>query len=118
MSLQNEHSLADLAEQFKKHTIKRVYVSITCGVPASVSGRVDIPIGRDSNNRIRMAAIPGTPKSGKSRHAVSRCRKLFHALKSLKLFHNYTHTHTHSAQTNVKSLSKRSTCFSSKYMLM
>ncbi|XP_015073900.2 RNA pseudouridine synthase 2, chloroplastic isoform X2 [Solanum pennellii] len=68
----NEHSLADLAEQFKKHTIKRVYVSITCGVPASVAGRVDIPIGRDSNNRIRMAAIPGTPKSGKSRHAVSR----------------------------------------------
>ncbi|XP_059278941.1 RNA pseudouridine synthase 2, chloroplastic [Lycium ferocissimum] len=68
----NEHSLADLAEQFKKHTIKRVYVSITCGVPTSVSGRVDIPIGRDSNNRIRMAAIPGTPKSGKSRHAVSR----------------------------------------------
>ncbi|KAL3340782.1 hypothetical protein AABB24_029090 [Solanum stoloniferum] len=68
----NEHSLADLAEQFKKHTIKRVYVSITCGVPASVTGRVDIPIGRDSNNRIRMAAIPGTPKSGKSRHAVSR----------------------------------------------
>ncbi|XP_049363098.1 RNA pseudouridine synthase 2, chloroplastic [Solanum verrucosum] len=68
----NEHSLAGLAEQFKKHTIKRVYVSITCGVPASVAGRVDIPIGRDSNNRIRMAAIPGTPKSGKSRHAVSR----------------------------------------------
>lgn len=68
----NENSLASLAEQFKKHTIKRVYVSITCGVPASVAGRVDIPIGRDSNNRIRMAAIPGTPKSGKSRHAVSR----------------------------------------------
>ncbi|CAN4094028.1 unnamed protein product [Withania somnifera] len=68
----NEHSLADLAEQFKKHTIKRVYVSITCGVPTTVSGRVDIPIGRDSNNRIRMAAIPGSPKSGKSRHAVSR----------------------------------------------
>ncbi|XP_016568333.1 RNA pseudouridine synthase 2, chloroplastic isoform X2 [Capsicum annuum] len=68
----NEHSLVDLAEQFKKHTIKRVYVSITCGVPTSVSGRVDIPIGRDSNNRIRMAAIPGSPKSGKSRHAVSR----------------------------------------------
>ncbi|KAK4348970.1 hypothetical protein RND71_031725 [Anisodus tanguticus] len=68
----NELSLADLAEQFKKHTIKRVYVSITCGVPTSVSGRTDIPIGRDTNNRIRMAAIPGSPKSGKSRHAVSR----------------------------------------------
>ncbi|KAG5613532.1 hypothetical protein H5410_024813 [Solanum commersonii] len=102
----NEHSLADLAEQFKKHTIKRVYVSITCGIPASVAGRVDIPIGRDSNNRIRMAAIPGTPKSGKSRHAVSSS------------FPAPFRSTSRSPQTNVKSLWKRSTCFSSKYMLM
>ncbi|XP_019244908.1 PREDICTED: RNA pseudouridine synthase 2, chloroplastic isoform X3 [Nicotiana attenuata] len=70
--LQTEQSLANLAEQFKKHTIKRVYVSITCGVPTSVSGRIDIPIGRDSNNRIRMVAIPGSHKGGRARNAASR----------------------------------------------
>ncbi|EYU17563.1 hypothetical protein ABFS82_03G075100 [Erythranthe guttata] len=68
----DEHSHSHLAEQFKKHTVKRVYVSLTCGVPSPVSGRVDIPIGRDSNNRIRMVAIPGSALHGKARHAVSR----------------------------------------------
>ncbi|KAL3505435.1 hypothetical protein ACH5RR_035276 [Cinchona calisaya] len=70
----DEHSHAHLAEQFKKRTIKRVYVSLTSGVPSLVSGCVDIPVGRDPNNRIRMAAIPGSTKSGKARNAASRYR--------------------------------------------
>ncbi|PIN01503.1 RNA pseudouridylate synthase [Handroanthus impetiginosus] len=68
----DEHSHSNLAEQFKKHTVKRVYVSLTCGVPSPVSGRIDIPIGRDANNRIRMIATPGSTSRGKARHAVSR----------------------------------------------
>ncbi|KAK3016577.1 hypothetical protein RJ639_005850, partial [Escallonia herrerae] len=69
----NENSHADLSEQFKQHTIKRVYVSLTCGVPSPTSGRVDIPIGRDLNNRIRMIAATGPSNcGGKARHAVSR----------------------------------------------
>ncbi|KAI3464773.1 hypothetical protein Pfo_021436 [Paulownia fortunei] len=68
----DEHSQSHLAEQFKKRTIKRVYVSLTCGVPSQLSGRIDMPIGRDANNRIRMIAIPGSATRGKARHAVSR----------------------------------------------
>lgn len=71
-SFQDEHSHAHLAEQFKNHTIKRVYVSLTCGVPSPVSGRVNVPVGRDANNRIRMIAIPGSAGYGKARHAISR----------------------------------------------
>ncbi|KAL6506666.1 hypothetical protein OROHE_022498 [Orobanche hederae] len=67
----DDHSHAHLAEQFKKHTIKRVYVSLTCGVPSPLSGRIDIPIGRDPNNRIRMIASPGAGTRGKARNAVS-----------------------------------------------
>ncbi|KAL8524185.1 hypothetical protein ACS0TY_013960 [Phlomoides rotata] len=67
----DEHSHSYLAEQFKKHSIKRVYTSLTCGVPAPVSGRIDVPIGRDVNNRTRMIAIPGSATHGKARHAVS-----------------------------------------------
>lgn len=69
---QDEHSHAHLAEQFKLHTIERVYISLTTGVPSPSQGRIDVPIGRDSNNRIRMAAIPGSLSRGRARHAASR----------------------------------------------
>ncbi|OMO75474.1 hypothetical protein COLO4_26091 [Corchorus olitorius] len=68
----DEHSHARLSEQFKQHTIQRVYISLTCGVPSPSAGRVDIPIGRDSNNRVRMVAVPGISHPGRARHAASR----------------------------------------------
>ncbi|XP_042519371.1 RNA pseudouridine synthase 2, chloroplastic [Macadamia integrifolia] len=70
----DEHSHAHLSAQFKLHTIHRVYLSLTSGVPSPLSGRIEIPVGRDSNNRIRMAAIPGAIKSKQARHAASRYR--------------------------------------------
>ncbi|XP_022855454.1 RNA pseudouridine synthase 2, chloroplastic isoform X2 [Olea europaea var. sylvestris] len=68
----DENSHAHLAEQFKKHTIKRVYVSVTCGVPSPTCGRIEIPIGRDLNNRLRMIAAPGLNTRQKARYAASR----------------------------------------------
>ncbi|XP_059633172.1 RNA pseudouridine synthase 2, chloroplastic isoform X2 [Cornus florida] len=68
----DEHSHSHLSEQFKKHTIQRVYISLTCGLPSPLSGRIDIPIGRDLNNRIRMVAVPGSNTRGQARHAASR----------------------------------------------
>ncbi|XP_021838374.1 RNA pseudouridine synthase 2, chloroplastic isoform X2 [Spinacia oleracea] len=72
----NEHSHANLAEQFKAHTVNRVYLSVTSGLPTSASGRVEVHIGRDLNNRIRMTAITGNKYSGSSRHAASRYKVL------------------------------------------
>uniref|UniRef100_A0A803LIU0 RNA-binding S4 domain-containing protein n=1 Tax=Chenopodium quinoa TaxID=63459 RepID=A0A803LIU0_CHEQI len=71
----DEHSHAHLAEQFKAHTVTRVYLSVTSGVPTYASGRVEVPIGRDLNNRIRMTAVTGH-KSGPARHAASRYKVL------------------------------------------
>ncbi|KAK9271395.1 hypothetical protein L1049_026985 [Liquidambar formosana] len=68
----NEHSHAHLSEQFKLHTIHRVYVSLTSGVPSPIAGRVEVPIGRDLNNRIRMTAVFGPSNCGQARHAASR----------------------------------------------
>ncbi|KAG6704743.1 hypothetical protein I3842_07G147700 [Carya illinoinensis] len=68
----DEHSHAHLSEQFKLHTIQRLYVSLTSGVPSPMAGRVEVPIGRDLNNRIRMAAISGSNISRQARHAASR----------------------------------------------
>lgn len=70
----DEHSHSHLAEQFQRHSIKRIYVSLTCGVPSKVSGRIEVPIGRDIKNRLRMAAIAGSAKSVNARHAASRYR--------------------------------------------
>ncbi|XP_021902498.1 RNA pseudouridine synthase 2, chloroplastic [Carica papaya] len=68
----DEHAHTHLSEQFKQHSIRRVYISITSGVPSPHSGRIDIPIGRDLNNRIRMVAMPGSITRGLARHAISR----------------------------------------------
>ncbi|RDX96347.1 RNA pseudouridine synthase 2, chloroplastic, partial [Mucuna pruriens] len=70
----DEHSHMKLSEQFKQRTIERVYVSLTAGVPAPVAGRVEVPVGRDLNNRIRMTAVAGPVNSRKARHAASRYR--------------------------------------------
>ncbi|WVZ19590.1 hypothetical protein V8G54_006912 [Vigna mungo] len=70
----DEHSHMKLSEQFKQRTIKRVYVSLTAGVPTPVSGRVEVPVGRDLNNRLRMTAVAGPANSRNARHAASRYR--------------------------------------------
>ncbi|KAF7104862.1 hypothetical protein CFC21_105726 [Triticum aestivum] len=67
----DEHSHAQLAEQFKLHTISRVYISLTCGVPSPTSARIEVPISRDPNNRIRMVAAPGSGHRY-AKHAASR----------------------------------------------
>ncbi|MED6106370.1 hypothetical protein PIB30_004143 [Stylosanthes scabra] len=68
----DEHSHMKLSEQFKLRTIKRVYVSLTAGLPTPVAGRVEVPVGRDPNNRLRMTAVAGPVNPRKSRHAASR----------------------------------------------
>ncbi|CAL0318972.1 unnamed protein product [Lupinus luteus] len=70
----DELSHMKLSEQFKLRTIKRVYVSLTAGVPTPTAGRVEVPVGRDPNNRLRMTAVVGLGSSMKARHAASRYR--------------------------------------------
>ncbi|KAH7690065.1 23S rRNA pseudouridine(1911/1915/1917) synthase protein [Dioscorea alata] len=67
----DEDSHAHLAEQFKSHTIRRVYISLTSGVPSPSSGRIEVPIARDPNNRVRMAAVAGSINSKHVRYAAS-----------------------------------------------
>ena len=71
-------SHAHLSEQFHLNTIQRIYISLTSGVPSVTSGRVEVPIGRDPNNRIRMTAITGSSKHGQARHAASRWFMVLH----------------------------------------
>ncbi|KAM7259636.1 hypothetical protein ACFE04_015377 [Oxalis oulophora] len=68
----DEHSHAHLSKQFKERTIRRVYVSLTCGVPSPTASRIEVPVGRDLNNRIRMTAVPGSSNREQARYAASR----------------------------------------------
>jgi len=67
----DEHAHAHLSDQFRRRTVFRRYISLTCGVPPGSNGRIEIPIARDLNNRIRMAAVPNPSVSRRARIAAS-----------------------------------------------
>ncbi len=48
-----------LAGQFTVHSVHRVYEAIVWGVPGPAAGRIDRPIGRHPQDRVRMAVVPG-----------------------------------------------------------
>ncbi len=69
-----------LAGQFSVHSVDRVYEGIAWGVPGTMSGKIDEPIGRHPTDRLRMAVAPreedaeGGGRGGK--RAVTRWRLL------------------------------------------
>ncbi|KAH9296378.1 hypothetical protein KI387_039966, partial [Taxus chinensis] len=68
----DENAHTQLSDQFRRHTVHRRYISITCGVPHASNGHIEIPVGRDLNNRIRMAPIPNPTHNRQARFAASR----------------------------------------------
>ncbi len=63
----NDLAHAGLAEQFREHSMERVYEAIVHGAPGADKGTVDAPIGRDPRDRLRMAVVP----EQLGRHAVT-----------------------------------------------
>lgn len=75
----NDKAHLSIAAQLKEHSITRKYRAIVCGVIRDEEGSIDAPIGRDPQNRKRMAV---NHKNGKS--AVTHYRVL-------QRFKNYTY---------------------------
>lgn len=75
----NDKAHLSIAAQLKEHSITRKYRAIVCGIIRDEEGSVDAPIGRDPQNRKRMAV---NHKNGKS--AVTHYRVL-------QRFKNYTY---------------------------
>ena len=46
-----------LAAQFKQHTVHRLYDALVIGKPAGNRGRIDLPLGRHPQNRLKRAVI-------------------------------------------------------------
>lgn len=67
----NDQAHRKLAEQFERHSIKRIYIALIYGLPKEESGRFHGIIGRHPTDRLRMS---GLAKHGKE--AVTHWRLL------------------------------------------
>ena len=59
IACKNDSAHMKLSEQFKDHSITRVYKAICLGVMPDDEGVIDAPIGRLSNDRKKMGVVPG-----------------------------------------------------------
>lgn len=53
-----------LADAFASRAVRKEYLALVCGVPAKTTGMIDAPIGRNTENKTRMAVAPES-KGGK-----------------------------------------------------
>lgn len=65
----NNQAHGSIAEQLKGHSIQRKYIGIVSGQPAKAEGDIDYPIGRDKNNRLKMA-VDGNGKQAFTHYRV------------------------------------------------
>ena len=70
MVAKNDMSVKDLEEQLKEHSVNRLYIGLVSGVISEERGRIDAPIGRDPDDRKKMAVV----KDGKN--AITNFRVL------------------------------------------
>ncbi len=59
-----------LAAQFARHSIERVYLALTTGIPVPPSGRIDAPLARSAANRKKIAVVG----EGRGKRAVTHYR--------------------------------------------
>jgi 23S rRNA pseudouridine1911/1915/1917 synthase len=58
-----------LAEQFKRHEVKKTYLTVVCGVPRTEEGRIEAAVGRHPSDRKKMST-----RSNRGRCAVTKWR--------------------------------------------
>ncbi len=62
MVAKNDHAHKHLSVQLAERTLKRVYHALVLGVPLPLKGKIERPIGRHRNNRLKMSVISNAPK--------------------------------------------------------
>lgn len=66
----NDIAHNSLAEQFKEHSVNREYRAIVYGKFKEAEGRVDLPIGRDQNDRKKMSVTYKNSKNAVTNYKV------------------------------------------------
>jgi 23S rRNA pseudouridine1911/1915/1917 synthase len=59
LAVKNNQAHMVIAEQIRRHAVKRTYLAVAHGRIPEDSGTIDAPIGRDPGNRQRMAVVKG-----------------------------------------------------------
>jgi 23S rRNA pseudouridine1911/1915/1917 synthase len=74
VAAKNDAAHQALSEQFRDHSIDRLYRAIVRGLPGADEGRVDAPIGRHPRDRKRMSTAT---RSGREAHTAWRIAERF-----------------------------------------
>jgi 23S rRNA pseudouridine1911/1915/1917 synthase len=72
VAAKNDAAHLRLAEQFRAHTIERVYLALVRGVPSAAAGGSERPIGRHPRDRKRMAVQASGGRAASTRWSVLR----------------------------------------------
>ena len=67
----HDQAHANLAAQFKRHTILRVYEALIWGVPKRHEGSIELAIGRDTKERKKFSAQTTRPKASATVYRVT-----------------------------------------------
>ena len=70
----NDLAHQSLSDQFRLHSIERVYWALVRGIPKNESGEIERPIGRHARDRKKMSV---RTKSGRAAHTVWKVKKRF-----------------------------------------
>ncbi len=68
----NDEALTRLQDMVKKRELKRIYLALVHGVPATRFGTIDAPIGRDPRNRKKMAVRAQGSREARTHFEVLR----------------------------------------------
>ena len=74
VAAKNDRAHQGLSEQFRDHSIDRLYRAVVRGSPSANEGRVDQAIGRHPRDRKRMSTVS---KSGREAHTAYRITERF-----------------------------------------
>ncbi len=70
MIAKNNAAHNSLAEQLKAHTVERKYIAVVRGCFKRAGGTIDKPIGRNRNNRLKMAINPRDGRNAVTHYTV------------------------------------------------
>lgn len=72
----------NLSRQFEKHTITRQYTAVVCGVPAEVTGTIDVQIARSRRDRRRMTTVNNNGRRAVTHYQVL---EIYHSFSLVQL---------------------------------